>query len=246
MRKNIQNYFPNLVHHEFVVSQPNTHWFADSSEIDFKNNKGKIYCLLLIDGCFNEIIQWSIASVKLINATDTVRRFKTAIRQRKIPISEVNREPQLIIHTDRGSQFSGEVYFQFTQKFQNQFQASMSSMNNPTENGVAERFMRTFKSFRISEKELNSNKKTIVEVFEEKFKNKEINMIFVKEIMAKFVQVYNSDKKTKKAKEGANKNQLIFEEGKEFLKKPKYMQAYSEHAMKIDPRRTEIEIYKNK
>ena len=56
---------------------------------------------------------------------------------------------KLIIHTDRGTQFSSKAYNTFTKKYKKYFIPSMSRENTPTDNSVAERFMRTFKNHKI-------------------------------------------------------------------------------------------------
>lgn len=56
---------------------------------------------------------------------------------------------KLIIHTDRGTQFSSQAYNNFTKKFQDCFVPSMSRENTPTDNAVAERFMKTFKEHKV-------------------------------------------------------------------------------------------------
>jgi hypothetical protein len=80
---------------------------------------------------------------------------ESAFKRRMISIEE--KEPQLIIHTDTGSPFAGDVYFHSIQMRENKLRASMSLMNSPTE-GVAERFVPTFQYFPISEKELGIQK----------------------------------------------------------------------------------------
>jgi integrase len=56
---------------------------------------------------------------------------------------------KLIINTDRGTQFSSQSYKNLTERFQEYFLPSMSRENTPTDNAVAERFMKTFKEHKI-------------------------------------------------------------------------------------------------
>ena len=136
--RTIKNYFSNLVHHEFVVPQPIIDWYIDSTEMSIVNHVN-VYLFLRIDGCYNEMIQCNVSKNR-IHATDTVR--ESALKRRMIPIEE--KEPQLIIHTNTGSPFAGDVYFHSIQMRKNKLRASMSLMNSPTEKGVAERFVPTF------------------------------------------------------------------------------------------------------
>jgi integrase/recombinase XerD len=120
----------------------------------------------------------------------------------------------------------------------------MSPMASPTHNAVVERFVRTFKNFKISDLELGIQEQNIQQVLQEKFINIPMNMILVRQIIQKYVDVYNQEIKTKKAKKGAKQNNRIFDEGKEFLKEPNFKQSYSSHAMKEDTRREDIQQYK--
>ena len=105
--KNIKmkNYFADLVQQEFLVPQPNLHWYIDYSEIVIDPKK-KIYFLILIDGCYNQIIKTNVAINKPISVTDTVRRIESALKERRIPEQLEKIEPDFIIHSDRGSQFT--------------------------------------------------------------------------------------------------------------------------------------------
>lgn len=54
---------------------------------------------------------------------------------------------KLIIHTDRSS----KTYNNFSKKYQEYFIPSMARENTPTDNCVAERFLRTLKEHKIHE-----------------------------------------------------------------------------------------------
>ena len=101
MEKIKGKFFPDLVNQQFVVPQPGIHWYVDFTEIKRNEMNGKLHLLLVIDGCFNEIIKHSISHKKPLSATDTVRKLKSALKERRIPEEQENNEPQLIIHTDR-------------------------------------------------------------------------------------------------------------------------------------------------
>ena len=59
---------------------------------------------------------------------------------------------RVILHTDRGTQFSSVCYNNFIKRFEQFVEPSMSRDNTPTDNAVAERFMRTFKEHKINGK----------------------------------------------------------------------------------------------
>ena len=195
----------------------------------------------LIDGCFNEIIKFSV-STKTITTADTIRRIESTLKQRRI-VEEENEEPKLIIHTDRGTQFSSDNYFQFTNKFKKRFRPSMSPMASPTHNAVIERFIGTFKRITITDKEFGIQNETFEEFLKRNFQKEKFRDL--RKIVEKYIHFYNQNKKTKKAPLGALKNHEIFEEGKDFVNDPKFTQSYSSHSMMEDIRRTEIERYKS-
>lgn len=86
-----------------------------------------------------------IISKKTITTSQVVRVLERAINKLfKIPPVK-----RLIIQTDRGTQFSSRTYNNFTKKYANYFIPSMALENTPTDNAVAERFMRTFKQHKI-------------------------------------------------------------------------------------------------
>lgn len=56
---------------------------------------------------------------------------------------------KLILHTDRGTQFSNLKYNEFLEKNNDYVVASMSRANSPKDNTLIERFIRTFKEHKI-------------------------------------------------------------------------------------------------
>lgn len=81
----------------------------------------------------------------MITSQSIIRSLEKSINQRfRIPGKK-----KLIIHTDRGTQFSSKAYNTFTKKYNEYFSPSMARENTPTDNSVAERFIRTFKEHKI-------------------------------------------------------------------------------------------------
>lgn len=66
----------------------------------------------------------------------------------------IKHENKLITHIDRGIQFSSKIYNDFTKKNKTYIILSLSRENIPTNNVVAERFIRTFKKYLIDENNL--------------------------------------------------------------------------------------------
>jgi putative transposase len=107
--------------------------------------KGKRFLCLDV---FSNRILISLFRTKLITTSDIVKKLTEVIEQR-IPIKP---RREVIIHTDRGTEFSSKKYNQFVQEQEEFVVASMSKANTPKDNPVAERFMRTFKEHKINDK----------------------------------------------------------------------------------------------
>ena len=84
-------------------------------------------------------VAW-VCDITEIELEQNKKRFRIVPRRR------------VILHSDRGTQFSSICYNNFTKKFEQFIIPSMSRENTPTDNGVAERFMRTFKEHKINGK----------------------------------------------------------------------------------------------
>lgn len=139
-------YYENVLANENIIAKTNIAWVADITEIERYKPK-KLYIFLCVDAHSNNIIASSI-SRKTITSSAIVKSLSKVIEKRFIaePIQKV------IIHTDRGTQFSSQAYNNFTKHFEAFVIPSMSRENTPTDNSVAERFMRTFKEHQVGGK----------------------------------------------------------------------------------------------
>ncbi len=90
----------------------------------------------------------SLFRTKTFTSYDIIQKLNQAIETR-LPIKP---RRELIIHTDRGSQFTSEAYNKFVQQQEGFILPSMSRPNKPKDNAVVERFMRTFKEHKINDK----------------------------------------------------------------------------------------------
>jgi integrase/transposase InsO family protein len=245
--KNSKKSYPDLIRQQFEVPQPNLQWYTYFTEFIFEreeNKKIKMHLFLLIDGCYNEILNFK-ASMKVINSSEVVKEVVNTLESRNIPERE---RPNLIIHSDRGTQFSSMKYFELTLGCSNRFRPSMSPMANPKHNPVMERFVQT----KIFDRIQSIRIQTIQEHFEANLGKlddpKQLNAViksFVTTYNRNFVTTYTQEKSTAKAQISAKSSQEVFEEGKEFLNEPKFNQAYSKHILDDDERRVEIEKYRN-
>jgi integrase len=232
-----KKYYPDLVQQEYELAQPDIHWYCDFSEINIKENN-KLHLFLVIDGCYNEILKFSISKSKQ-SSTDTIRILESAIKERRIE-EEWNGEPKLIIHSDRGSQFTSDNYFLFTNKYKKRFRPSMSPMASPKHNAVMERFIRTFKNLKINNKSQN-----LLDDINTMYQTGKDDIKEIRKLILEYVEFYNEKKKTEKAPKGANFSFKVFQEGKEFVTEPLFTQGYSEYSMRQDLRRVEINKYKD-
>ena len=139
-------YYENVLANHNYIAKPNIVWVADITEFNLNQGK-KVYVLLCLDVFSNRIII-SLFRTKPITTSDIVKKLTEVIKQR-IPIKP---RREVIIHTDRGTEFSSKKYNQFVQDQEGFVVASMSRANTPKDNPVAERFMRTFKEHKINNK----------------------------------------------------------------------------------------------
>lgn len=128
------------------IAKPNTAWAADFTSFELDKGK-KVHVFFCIDIFTNRVIG-SIFKTKTITATDIVKELNKAIDKR-LPIKP---RRELIIHTDRGSQFTGKTYRDFIKEKEGFILPSMSRKASPKDNAVIERFMRTFKEHKINDK----------------------------------------------------------------------------------------------
>lgn len=136
-------YYENILANQNVTAKTNIAWVADITTLELFLGK-KIQVFLCIDVHTNFIVASAI-NQKIITTSIIKRSLKKAINEKfKVPPLK-----KLIIHTDRGTQFSSSAYHNFTKSYEEYFIPSMGRENTPTDNPVAERFMRTFKEHKI-------------------------------------------------------------------------------------------------
>ena len=139
-------YYENLLSNQNYIAKPNVVWSADITSFELDQGK-KIYVFFCIDIFTNRIIV-ALFRTKTISTCDIVKKLSEAV-QKRLPIKP---RRELIIHTDRGTQFTSQAYNEFIKKQEGFVIASMSRMNMPKDNAVSERFMRTFKEHKINNK----------------------------------------------------------------------------------------------
>lgn len=124
---------PNLLARNFNAEEPNQKWCADFTYID--TLCGFVYLAVVMDLFSRRIVGWYIAETMTQDLTITA--LKRAMWQRKYP-------KQVIVHTDRGSQYAADDYRSTLRDFDGV--ASMSRKGDPWDNAPVESFFATLKT----------------------------------------------------------------------------------------------------
>lgn len=138
-----QKRIENLLCQQFSVSKPNEVWVSDVTEI--KYGKYKYFICVVLDLFSRKVIAFHISmktTVQLVNRT-----IKKAYEAR-------NPKEPLILHTDRGVNYTSKVYNQ-TLRLMN-ITHSYSGSGNPYDNSVCEAFFKTLKEEELYRREYHS------------------------------------------------------------------------------------------
>lgn len=123
---------PNLLNREFRASLPNQKWVGDITYID--TAEGWLYLASIIDLYSRRVVGWAMADRMDVGLVESA--WKMALLQRHPSAS-------LLHHTDRGSQYTSEVYL--NQLEGAQCKLSMSRTGNCYDNAAMESFHATLK-----------------------------------------------------------------------------------------------------
>lgn len=123
---------PNLLNQEFSALRPNEKWVGDITYID--TAEGWLYLAAILDLYSRRIVGWAMAD-----------RMDVSLVENAWAMAVLNRHPpaQLLHHTDRGSQYTSEVYWNLLETAQ--CTVSMSRTANCYDNAVMESFHATLK-----------------------------------------------------------------------------------------------------
>jgi putative transposase len=83
------------VRRDFARDSPDKFWMTDITE--HPTREGKVYCCVVLDACSRFVVGWSIDSTQ--TTTLVLNALGMAIRRR-------NGQDDLVIHSDRGVQFT--------------------------------------------------------------------------------------------------------------------------------------------
>ena len=122
----------NLLDREFAPAKPNTSWVADITYIP--TSEGWLYLATIMDLYSRKIIGWSLRD--RLSKELVIAALDMAVKQRNI-------SADLLLHSDRGSQYASELYQLLLLK--NGILCSMSGKGNCWDNAVMESFYRSLK-----------------------------------------------------------------------------------------------------
>lgn len=222
-------YYENILANHNHVARPDIAWVADITS--FELNKGKkIYVFFCIDIFTNKTLV-SLFRTKTISTSDIINQL-TKVIDKRLPIKP---RREVIIHTDRGTQFSSGAYNKFIKENEGFVVPSMSRANKPKDNPVAERFMRTFKEHKINGKTFQ----------EELFSQIEINSQFkgYRKFFNLYVKSIDLKPNTKSQKRSPEQHDNESSTAAMLMIEPQYSKSFSTH-YGDDFRRNNIEQFK--
>jgi transposase InsO family protein len=122
----------NLLKQNFIVGAPNLAWVTDITYVP--TAEGWLYVATVLDLFSRKIV--GLAMSQRMTTDLVLRALNQAIKRRKASAG-------LIVHSDRGSQYTSKAYAALAKK--HRIRLSMSSTGNCYDNAVAESFFHTLK-----------------------------------------------------------------------------------------------------
>ena len=124
---------PNLLNREFTSVEPNKKWVSDFTYID--TAEGWLYLAAILDLYSRMVVGWAMSDSMESELVEAA--WKMAILQRQPSTN-------LLHHSDRGSQYTSQIYLDHLTK--QQCQISMSRTGNCYDNAAMESFFATLKA----------------------------------------------------------------------------------------------------
>ena len=152
-RRYSENVFmENLLKQDFTSDACNKIWLGDITYIP--TQKGFLYLACFIDVYNRKIVGWDMSCS--LRDKITINAFIQAYEKEQP-------DKGLIVHTDRGSQYSSKNF----QKTLSEYNAisSMSGPGNPYDNAVIESFFKTLKTDLTNDKDYINQEKAKIDIF---------------------------------------------------------------------------------
>jgi len=124
---------PNLLQQNFSTDMPNQKWVADITYV--KTLEGWLYVSIILDLFSRKVV--GLAMSDTLHTPLILQALKQALQRRK-PKND------LLHHSDRGCQYTSEIFQQLLAKYG--ITCSMSGIGNCYDNAVAESFFHTLKT----------------------------------------------------------------------------------------------------
>ena len=125
--------YENLLNRQFQADKPNHKWVTDISYI--RTGQGVLYLSIIRDLYDNSIVAHKTGTSQSVNLVlDTIR---LAMQKEKVTA-------ELHLHSDQGSQYTSQAYFDLTQEYG--ITPSMSRRGNCYDNAMAENFFSILKT----------------------------------------------------------------------------------------------------
>ena len=152
----------NHLNRDFTPDKPNASWVADITYIWTK--EGWLYLATIMELFSRKIIGWSLRD--RLSKGLVIAALDMAVKQR-------NLSPDLVLHSDRGSQYASELYQLLLLK--HGILCSTSGKGNCWDNAVMESFYRTLKVELIYQNKYETRREAQRDIFEyiEIFYNRE-------------------------------------------------------------------------
>ena len=126
--------YENLLNREFQTDRPNHKWVTDISYIH--TGQGLLYLSVIRDLFDNSIVAYKTGTSQSVNLVlDTIR---LAMQKEKKVAAELQ------LHSDQGSQYTSQAYFDLTKEYG--ITPSMSRRGNCYDNAMAENFFSILKT----------------------------------------------------------------------------------------------------
>ena len=152
-QSNVKFECENIVNRLFKIKQPNKVWVSDITYIPTR--EGWLYLCIILDLYSRKIVGWSM-----------YKNMKTELVIKALQMAIINRDPShdLIFHSDRGAQYTSELFRNELQI--NKIKQSISRKGNCWDNACAETFFHTLKTELIKHINYNSRNEAELSIFE--------------------------------------------------------------------------------
>ena len=144
---------PNALKRQFTPVAPNRVWAADITYI--ATRKGWLYLAVVIDLFSRRVVGWAISDC--IDQELTVNALERAVLERRPG-------PELLHHSDRGTQYAADLYRQLLCCYE--MHCSMSRKGDCWDNAVVESFFATLKRELVHDADFDDHRQAEAALFE--------------------------------------------------------------------------------